>query len=293
MATPNLGSQALRREAAGLRRPSLQDKEVVATPLNLRHPLRSRDSGAGGELHQAVDRVAEDEHPESQRGVLLVRKNRANQEQNGGHQRDSGEPGVAPSAIRAPQFRLPFSQGENGSVGKRVIGHEEKRKHGNHTLERPDHENDARNGAEEQSDGWRAPWIYFRGLAEEQAIGAHGIKRPGAEKLIGVEAAQHGNDHDRTNDGIAEAAKHAIGNGSEDKRVSGDLVYRHDVKRDEIKEQINPDDGKDAAKNGSGNVAAGVANLFTEIDDAVPAVHRVDDRLQTQHDRDGKRPADW
>src|SRR5256886_9079385 len=40
-------------------------------------------------------------------------------------------------------------------------------------------------------------------------------------------------------------------------------------------------------------ISARVAHFFTEIDDAVPAVHRVNDRLQTQHDRDGERPAGW
>src|ERR1700740_1316529 len=100
--------------------------------------------------------------------------------------------------------------------------------------------------------------------------------------MIGVEAAQTGNDHDRSNNRIAEAAKHAIGNGSKDKRVSGDLVHGHDVQGNEIKEQINSHDGKNPAENGSRNVATGVAHFFTEIDDTVPAVHRVDAGLKSR-----------
>src|SRR5262249_36187101 len=79
-----------------------------------------------GELHQAIDGITEDEHGERQRGVLLVGDDRADQKQDGGHERDSGEPGVAPRAIRARHVRLAFSQSENGQVGERVICHEEK-----------------------------------------------------------------------------------------------------------------------------------------------------------------------
>src|SRR5215472_10732575 len=252
---------------------------------------------ASSELHQAIHRIAEDEHGQGQRGVLLVGDNRANQKQNRGHQRNSGEPGVAPGAVRARHVRLALAQHKNGRVGERVVCHEEKGEHGGDALESISaqegnkQEQHADDGAEQKRNRRRPAGVDLRCGAEEEPVAAHRIERARAEKLVGVEAAQHRDDHDGADDRIAQAAKHAIGNRAEDERIPRDFVDGHDVQRNEIEEEVNPHNGKNTAENGARNVAAGIAHLFAEIDDAVPAVDGVNDGLESQHDGNRKRPA--
>src|SRR6202007_2370501 len=111
------------------------------------------------------------------------------------------------------------------------------------------------------------------------------------KKLISIQAAQHGNDHDRADDRVAETPEYAIGDGAEDKRISRDFVHWHDVQRNEIQEQIDPHDGEDAAENGARHITPWIAHFFAKVNDAVPAIHRVDDGLNPQHDGDDQRPA--
>src|SRR5207253_2966393 len=167
-----------------------------------------------------------------------------------------------------------FSQDKDGRVGKCVIRHEEKREHGRDALEAISaHEGDyqeeyADHRAEKQRDGWGSASINACRTPKKEPVTTHGIQCARAEELIGVETAQHGNHHDRPYDGIAKTSENAIGNGPKDKCVAGDFVHGHDVQRDEVQEQVNSHNGKDTAEDGARNIAAGIAHLLTEIDDA-------------------------
>src|SRR5205807_5322610 len=114
-----------------------------------------------------------------------------------------------PSPIRARHLRLPISEDKNRSVRKRVIRHEEKRQHGCDASESVStHEGDekkehAYDGAEKQRDGGCSAGVNGRCSTKEEPVTAHGIQGPRAEKLIGIKTAQHGNDHDGADDGIA------------------------------------------------------------------------------------------
>src|SRR2546428_9745827 len=92
------------------------------------------------------------------------------------------------------------------------------------------------------------------------------------KEQIGVDVAQHRNDHDRADGGIAKSPKNAIGNGAQDKVVASNFVHGEAKQRHEIQHGTNPHDGKHAAENDAGNVSAGLTHLFTEINDTVPAV---------------------
>src|SRR5690242_7377141 len=172
--------------------------------------LRGGRLPAGGELHQAKDGVAEDQERQSPGGVFTVGGNRGDEKQNGSGEGDAGGPGIAPRAVGAVHLRFALTQDKKRSVRERVIRDEEKRKHGNDALEGAEDKSDSRDGAEQQGNRRRAALVYFGGLAKEQAVRAHGIERARTEKLIGVEAAQHGNDHDGTDDGIAESAENTV-----------------------------------------------------------------------------------
>ena len=135
------------------------------------------------------------------------------------------------------------------------------------------------------------PVLTFAALAEKQAVAAHGVERARAEKLIGVHADEQRDDHDRADDRVAVGAEDAVGGGPERKRVAGDLVQRKNVEHRGVDQQIDSHDGEDAAEDCARDIAARVAHFFAEVDDAVPAVDGVEDRLQRQHDGDGERPA--
>ena len=99
---------------------------------------------------------------------------------------------------------------------------------------------------------------------------------------IGVDATEQGNDHDGTNDGVAVRAEDRSAAVPRAKSFPAIWVMGKNVKHGRIEQQINGHDGEHAAENGAGNVAAGIAHLFAEIDDAVPAVDGVNDRLQAR-----------
>src|SRR6266705_517834 len=113
------------------------------------------------------------------------------------------------------------------------------------------------------------------------------------KEQIGVDVAQHRNNHDRPDGRIAKSPEDAIGDCAQNKIITGDFIHWEDVQRHQIEQEINPHHGKDAAENGAGNVAAGIAHFFAEIDDPVPTVDSVDDGLQSENKGDDERPSSW
>src|SRR5712691_1513843 len=111
------------------------------------------------------------------------------------------------------------------------------------------------------------------------------------EEQIGVDVAQHRNDHDGANGGIAKSAENAIGDGAQNKIVTGNLIHREDVERHQIQEEINAHHGKDAAENGARNVAAGLTHFLPEINNSIPPVNRKNDSLQSENEGDSERPS--
>src|SRR6267154_1801462 len=83
----------------------------------------------------------------------------------------------------------------------------------------------------------------------------------------------------------------AVGDGAEDKSVSGDFVHRQNVQRDEIQQQINSHDGENAAENCARNVTAWLADFLAKINDAIPTIDGVDHNLQAEHDRNSHGPS--
>ena len=113
---------------------------------------------------------------------------------------------------------------------------------------------------------------------------------PRTEKLIGIEAAQHGNHHDGTDDRISKISEDAVRHRAQHKRISGDFLHRQNVQSHDIQQQINSHDGKHAAKNRPRNIAPRIAHFFPEINHAVPSINGVNDALQSQKYRNDKRP---
>src|SRR5258708_32951554 len=168
---------------------------------------------------------------------------------------------------------------------------EEKRKHRNHAFERAEDEEQADRGAEKKGKSGSAASVDARYGAKKEAVAAHGMESARGEEQIGIDAAQHRNDHDRADDGIAKSAEDAIRDGAQNEIVAGNFVHGEDVQGHQIQQEINPHHSKDAAENGARDVAAGIANLFAEIDDTVPAIDGVYNGLQSENDGDGKRPS--
>src|SRR5689334_18838139 len=112
--------------------------------------LRGGRWPAGGELHQAVDRVAQDQKRQRPGGVFAIGGNRGDEKQNGSGEGDAGGPGIAPRAVGAVHLRFALAQNKKRRVGERVIRDEEKRKHGNDALEGAEDKSDSRDGAEQQ-----------------------------------------------------------------------------------------------------------------------------------------------
>src|SRR5882762_8975708 len=102
------------------------------------------------------------------------------------------------------------------------------------------------------------------------------------EEQIGVDAAQHRNDHDRADDGIAKSAEDAIGDSAQNEIVTGNFVHGKDVEGHQTQQEINSHHGKDTAENGTWDIVARIADFFAEIDDTIPAVDGVDNGLQSE-----------
>ncbi len=82
------------------------------------------------------------------------------------------------------------------------------------------------------------------------------------------------------NYGIAEMAKDAVCRNAQGKIVAGDLTHGQNVEHGGVEQEIDPHDGEDAAEYGARHVAARIFHFRAEIDDAIPAVNRVNHRLQ-------------
>src|SRR5262249_24444475 len=174
---------------------------------------------------------------------------------------------------------LPLAQHEYAGVGQRVVGHEEKRQHGDDALERAQYEEDANDRAQQQRWNRRAARVDPGSVTEEQPVRAHFVQRTRAEELIGVDAAHQRYDHDGANDAVTVPAKRLLGHGAQHKVISRNLVHRQHVEHGDVQQKIDSDDGEHAAENGAGNFAARIAYFFAEINDAAPAVHGVNHRL--------------
>src|SRR5712692_1913880 len=164
-------------------------------------------------------------------------------------------------------LRFPHAQHKERRIREHIICHEEKRQHRNHAFKRPEDEKQADGSAQKERKSGSAASVNARYAAEKEAIAAHGMESPRREEQIGVDAAQHRNDHDRADDGIAKSPEDAIGDGAENKIVAGNFIHGEHVKSDQIQKKINPHHSKDAAKDGPRNIAAWLTHLFAKIDD--------------------------
>src|SRR5262249_48056188 len=120
---------------------------------------------------------------------------------------------------------------------------------------------------------------------------AHGIQGARREEQASINAAQQRNQHDRADNRVAVRAKNARSGGAEGESVADDFIHGQDIGDGGAEKKIDRDDRKDAAEDGTRNVAAGVFDFFTEIDDSIPAIHGVDDLLQGQHESGSEKPS--
>ena len=74
--------------------------------------------------------------------------------------------------------------------------------------------------------------------------------------------------------------------------VAGNHAHREDVKHGGVDEQVDDHDGKEAGKNGARDQVAGILDFIAEVDDAVPAVVRVDGGLNAEKESSDKGRAD-
>src|SRR5260370_18579703 len=116
------------------------------------------------------------------------------------------------------------------------------------------------------------------------------MERPRGEEQVGVDVAQHRNNHDRSDGGIAKSPKDAIGDCAQNKIITGDFIHWEAVQRYQIQQEVNPHHGEDAAENGARNVPAGIAHFFAEINNSIPSVNCKNDGLQSKNEGDGERP---
>src|SRR5579859_724449 len=87
-------------------------------------------------------------------------------------------------------------------------------------------------------------------------------------------------------------AENAIGSGSQGEVVAGDFAHWQDVEYGSVQEQVDSHDRKNAAKDRARNIAARIFDLCAEINDAIPAIHGVDDSLQSNQKRRDERPGE-
>ena len=101
--------------------------------------------------------------------------------------------------------------------------------------------------------------------------------------MVGVDAAQHGDDHQHAQQRVAGVAEQNACRPSQGEVLTGDLRHGQHVDYGRVHQQINSHHRKHAADHGAGNVFARVAYLFAEIHHRIPAVVGVNDGLQRKH----------
>src|SRR5262249_45707385 len=86
-------------------------------------------------------------------------------------------------------------------------------------------------------------------------------------------------------------AEDAICSSADSEIDAANFSHWQHVKHSRVQKQVDSHNRKHASENRARNIAPGISYFRAEIDDAIPAVHGVNDGLQSYQERSDERPA--